>query len=408
MKGNSKKWTRIVSLFSVLIVCLLGATAAFGQAETGQVTVKVVDPQGALIANATVALKSETGYSQTKTANEEGVAIFTNLKPGFYSVSSTASGFGELTKRAEVTVGAKLEIVMTMTTGAVKESVTVVAGEAGVQVNTQTQELSTVVSQKQITELPTLTRNAYDLVGLSGNVSEGTGFMRGTGFSINGQRAASTSVLLDGAENVDNFTASVGQQVPLDAVQEFRVITSNFSAEYGRASGGIVNVATNSGSNSYHGSAYEFNRISALASNGFRNNAFEIPKQVFTRNQFGYSVGGRVIKDKLFFFSDTEWIRVRSGGALVAWVPTPQLIAASNSATQAFFAPYKLNGSIGTILTVSQVIGAKGGSAAFKKTPNASTNAFLALNPSLPAFEQVYLLRSSCWMCTCRKRMASN
>src|SRR5262249_22620607 len=154
MKGNSRKWTRILGLFSVLVVCLPGPMAAFGQAETGQVTVRVADPQNAVISSATVTLKSDTGYSQTKTANDDGIAIFTNLKPGFYNISSTAAGFGDLTKRAEVTVGAKLEVVMTMTTGAVKESVTVVAGEAGVQINTQTQELSNVVSQKQITELP--------------------------------------------------------------------------------------------------------------------------------------------------------------------------------------------------------------------------------------------------------------
>src|ERR1043165_4744667 len=138
------------------------------------------------------------------------------------------------------------------------------------------------------------------------------------------------------------YTATVGQSVPLDAVQEFRVITSNFSAEYGRASGGIVNVATRAGSNNFHGSLYEFNRVSALASNSFDNNANGIPKGVFTRNQFGYSAGGRVIKDRLFFFSSTEWTRVRSTGEVISIVPTPQLIAASNANTKAFFAPYTL------------------------------------------------------------------
>src|SRR6185369_8314433 len=140
----------------------------------------------------------------------------------------------------------------------------------------------------------------------------------------------------------DAFTASVGQSVPLDSVQEFRIITSNFSAEYGRASGGIVNVATRAGSNTFHGSLYEFNRISALASNSFDNNAQGIPKGVFTRNQFGYSVGGRVIKDKLFFFSSTEWTRVRSSGEVISLVPTPQLLAASNSRTRDFFNTFHL------------------------------------------------------------------
>jgi hypothetical protein len=378
----------VASLLAVFLLLSLGSVSVFAQ-ESGQITVKATDPQGAVVAGATVSVKSTTtGADRTSPTNDEGVALIIGLQPGVYDVTVSGSGFASYKQQAQITVGAKLSIDAVLSATAKGESVTVVAGDSGVAVNTQTQELSNVVSQKQITQLPTLTRNPYDLVAISGNVNDGAGG-RGTGFAINGQRAASTSILLDGAENVDNFTASVGQQVPLDSVQEFRVITGNFSAEYGRASGGIVNVATIAGSNTLHGTLYEFNRLSALASNGFDNNAREIAKQVFTRNQFGYSVGGRIIKDKLFFFSDTEWIRVRSGGALVAWVPTPQLIAASNAATKAFFAPYTLHGSVGTTISVAQVIAAKGGSGNFKATPNAATNAFLSLNPSLPAFEQV-------------------
>src|SRR6202008_1796734 len=158
------------------------------------------------------------------------------------------------------------------------------------------------------------------------NVSEGDTVnmtMRGTGFAINGQRSSSTNILLDGGENVDLYTATVGQSVPLDAVQEFRVITSNFSAEYGRASGGIVNVATKAGSNSFHGSAYEYNRVSKLASNTADNNPNGTEKSRFTRNQFGYSIGGPVIKNKMFFFNNTEWTRVRANAQLLNFVPSP-------------------------------------------------------------------------------------
>ena len=215
---------------------------------------------------------------------------------------------------------------------------------------------------------------------------------RGAGYAINGMRSASTSILLDGVENVDNFTATVGQAVPLDSVQEFRVITGDFSAEYGRASGGIVNVGTIAGTNAFHGTAYEFNRISRLASNGFDNNARGIPRQVFTRNQFGYSVGGPIKKDKIFFFNNTEWIRIRSGGASVAWIPTPAFINASNAATRGFFAPYTVSGSAGTTLTASQLVTAFGGASAFKATPNAATNAFLTFanaNPNTAVLQQV-------------------
>ncbi len=130
---------------------------------------------------------------------------------------------------------------------------------------------------------------------------------------------------------------TVGQQVPLDSVQEFSIVSSSFTAENGRASGGVVNLVTKGGTNSFHGSAYEFNRVSALASNGFNDNAQGIPRGVFTRNQFGYSIGGPAIKDKLFFFNNTEWIRVRSTSQLTALVPTPQLIAASAPITQQYF-----------------------------------------------------------------------
>src|SRR5262249_22393911 len=159
-------------------------------------------------------------------------------------------------------------------------------------------------------------------------------------------------------DNNNTFTASVGQTIPLDSVQEFRVITSNFSAEYGRASGGIVNVATKSGTNSFHGSLFEYNRVAALTSNSFDNNAQGLPKGGFTRNQFGYTIGGPIMRDKLHFFSSTEWTRVRSTGPVINVVPTPQLIANSSAATQAFFAPYKLARPInGKIFTVGDLGG---------------------------------------------------
>jgi hypothetical protein len=195
-----------------------------------------------------------------------------------------------------------------------------VLGEGGVQVETQTQTLSQVVAGKQITELPTLTRNPYDLVAIAGNISTEDPTGRGVRVAINGQRAASTNVTLDGGENMDAFAANVGQSVPLDSVQEFRLSHSSFTAESGRASGGVVDVATKSGTDKFHATAYDFNRISALASNDYFNNANDIPRGVFVRNQFGFSVGGPVLKDKLFFFVSTESTRVRSR---LCWFPPP-------------------------------------------------------------------------------------
>ncbi|HYY58906.1 MAG TPA: carboxypeptidase regulatory-like domain-containing protein, partial [Pyrinomonadaceae bacterium] len=285
---------------SALFVVLVFSVAVMAQ-ESGSINGTVTDPNGALVPGATVTVKSVgTSAERTVTTATDGTYLVTNLQPGLYDVSVTATGFGATTQRAQVSVGGRLTLDFALGLGAQPTAtVEVVAGSGGVEVNTTDQQVSSVVTNRQIRELPTVTRNAYDLVSLSGNVATDTS-LRGTGFAINGQRAASTSILLDGAENVDTFTAGIGQAVPLDSVQEFRVITGNFSAEYGRASGGVVNVATIAGSNEFHGTLYEFNRISKLASNGFDNNANGIERAVFTRNQFGYSVGGPIFKNKLF------------------------------------------------------------------------------------------------------------
>ena len=378
-----------------LFVLVMFTGAAMAQGESGQISGTVTDPNGAVVPGATVTVKSTTtGAERSTTTGSSGDYLVPNLQPGIYDVTVTATGFAPSTQHAQVTVAGKLTVDFPLTVTGGTASVTVVGG-GGVEVNTTDQQLSNVVNNKQVRELPTLTRNAYDLVGLSGNVNsenQSSGlFARGTGYNINGQRSASTSILLDGAENVDNFTASVGQQVPLDSVQEFRVITSNFSAEYGRASGGIVNVATIAGTNDFHGTVYEFNRVSRLASNSFNNNAFGVPKQVFTRNQFGYSVGGPIKRNSLFFFSNTEWIRVRSGGTIISWVPTAAFINAAAPATRAFFAPYTVAGTLGPTISASSVVTAFG-AANFKQTPNAATNAFLAFataNPNTPVFQQV-------------------
>lgn len=370
---------KLVLFLLAMVVCLF-ATTAFGQSETGQISGKVTDPQGAVVANATVTAKHRgTGVERTVQANENGEYIITNLQPGTYDVTATGGSFQATTVGVELTTGARTSADIKMGIQQVAGEVNVVAG-GGVEVNTQTQELSNVINSTAIRELPTITRNPYALVATAANVNPDNASGRGTGFSINGQRSASTNILLDGGENVDNFTATVGMSIPLDAVNEFRVITSNFSAEYGRASGGIVNVSTRAGTNDFHGTLYEFNRVSRLTSNGFDNNARGNPKPLFTRNQFGYSLGGRLIKDKLFFFNSTEWTRVRSAASFNRLVPASQLIALTNARTQAIFTGTSLVGTpTGTVFTVAQVCSGLG----------LGSGAFCSLPGSTPALQEV-------------------
>ena len=296
---------RSISVFGLLI---LTAVWLFGQAETGLINGTVTDTSNAVLSGATVTVVSAaTGVTRTATTGSAGEYSITNLLPSTYTLTIEHTGFQKYTRQVQVAVGSRNEVSAQLAVTGTSTTVEVTASGETAVVNTETQTLSNVVTAQQITELPTLTRDPYDLVGTSGNVAEDQQSMRGAGYSINGQRSSNTDILLDGGENVDLFTATVGQSVPLDSVQEFSVLTSNYTAEFGRAGGGVVNVATKSGTNQFHGSVYEFNRVSALSANTYQNDAFGLPKSGFTRNQFGYSIGGPILKNKLFFFSSTEW-----------------------------------------------------------------------------------------------------
>ena len=335
---RTKGGTASTVLTALALLCLL-TSALFAQSETGSISGTVTDPAGAVVPNARVTVKnSATNGTRSTTTGGSGVYTVTNLQPSDYVVSVEAPGFSKSQVGVKVSVGGSAGLDIKLVIG--QTGTTVEITETAVTVNTETQSLTQVINSQQVVELPTLSRDPYALVATVGNVSGNTPDGRGVGFAINGQRASSTNVMLDGTANNDEFAAGIGQKVPLDSVQEFSVITNNFTAEYGRATGGIVNVVTKSGSNSLHGTAYDFNRLSKLASNSFTNNANRLNKSVFTRNQFGYSAGGPVIKDKLFFFSSTEWTRVRSAANIIGYIPDPALLALTHANTQAYFAAY--------------------------------------------------------------------
>jgi hypothetical protein len=323
------------------------------QVNTGQVTGVVTDTTGAVISGATVTLENTaTGAKRSAQSNGQGSFLVPALVPGDYAVTITASGFGQYSTSAAVTVGGILTVDAKLGVQASKQTVLVSGTDVGAQVNTSDQQISSTITPLEVTQLPSLTRNPYDFVTLSGDVSSDPAgsTARGVGVSFSGERAASTEILLDGVENVDAFGASVGQSIPLDAVQEYSVITDGFPAEYGRASGGIVNLVTKSGTNDFHGSLYEFNRVSALAANTYNEDATDasnaaaglapLPADHFTRNEFGYSIGGPIKRDKLFFFSNTEWTRIRSSGLQSFAVPSASFLAAAAPSTQTYFATY--------------------------------------------------------------------
>lgn len=349
-----------VGVLLFLFFLLAGARPIHAQTGTGLISGTVSDPSHAVLVGArVVALEINTQSARATTTNGEGFYSFSQLQPGDYEVSVEAPRFARFAVRLQISVGALTTVDAVLSVAPVQTSTTVL-GEGGVQVETQTPMLSEVINNQQITQLPTLTRNPYDLVLSAGNISPGDPGGRGVGVAINGQRAASTDILLDGAENTDVFQAEVGLAVPLDSVNQFRLTQSSFTAEYGRATGGVVDVETRSGTNNFHGSLYEFNRISGLAANTYDNDARGLPRGIFTRNQFGYAVGGPILKNRLFFFQSTEWTRVRSQRTLVTLVPTPEFIAASAPGTQDYFTSFggSKNPINGPIFTKADVLAA--------------------------------------------------
>lgn len=333
-----------------LCCVVLASTCALAQFEKGAIGGTVTDATGAVVVGAEVKATSvNNGAVRTTTTNDAGIFTLSSLTPDTYEVTITQKGFAAYKQSVAVTPGGRSALDAKLDVRGGGESVEVVVGNTA-QVDTETSSISQSVSQFRVAELPSLTRDPYDFVQTMGNVNQdsasGTGgvdqIARGSGVSINGQRSASTDALLDGGENVDLYTTKVGQAVPLDSVGEFSVVSNNFSAEYGRASGGVINVVTKSGSNAMHGSAYEFNRVSALTSNDYDDNAHGNPKAKYTRNQFGFSLGGPIVKNKIFYFSNLEWTRVRSSSTTIQVVPDPAFIAASAPATQAYFAQFTL------------------------------------------------------------------
>jgi outer membrane receptor protein involved in Fe transport len=351
--GASAMLRRIAGLTALFLL----ASAAFAQQESGQIAGTVTDQSGAVVPNANVTVtNSGTSASRSAVTSGAGTYLVTGLQPATYQVVVKAGSFKQYSATIEVTVGARATLDAKLSIDNAVTQVEVIA-EGGAQVNTQSQELSQVVNAQQVSTLPSLTRNPYDFVAISGNISNGdssssgsaTGqtntntqnaTTRGVGFNINGQRSTGTEILLDGVENVSVFSDGIGIFVPLDSMQEFRVATSDFEPQFGRASGGVVNVTTKGGTNAFHGDAWEYNRLSAYTSNTYTNSVLGVPKGTYTRNQFGFTVGGPIFKSKLFFFGSTEWTRVRSAAQLTAGVPTPQFLALAAPNIQSFFSTY--------------------------------------------------------------------
>ena len=318
--------------WAVLFAMLLGVSAlpAFGQIDRGAIGGRILDASGAVVPSATVTITNKaTGVVVTTPVDADGEYQVLTLIPGTYSVKATAAGFDSvLHDDIHLHVQDHLSINFALKVGSVKTEIVVSGGEPVLE--TQTADLGSVVNEQHINDLPLNGRRYADLALLEPGVDKfyAPANPAPDRFSANGNSELQNNFLLNGIDN-NSFSENLQElsmqvvQPPPDALQEFKIQTRTYSAEFGNSAGAVVNATIKSGTNGYHGDLYEFFRNKVLDANTWINNLTGIPRSGFSQNQFGGTFGGPIKKDKLFFFGDLERFTSREGATVQSTVPTP-------------------------------------------------------------------------------------
>jgi hypothetical protein len=311
-------------------LCLLLSLPLAAQKDTGIIRGLVTDPSGAVMSGAQVTVTSAaTSQSRNASTNVAGEYVVPELQPGTYEVRVKQTGFKEfVSKNVQLFVSSTAVVNANMQVGNITDEVTVEANP--VQVETSSGTVGNVVEGREVRELPLNGRSFVQLTQLMPGVSpqanfdsKNKGLLAGVDFSVNGNNTTGNVFMVDGVNNNDvgsNRTILVYPSI--DAIQEFKILRNSYGPEYGQAMGAIVNLVTRSGTNKFHGGAYYFGRNDALNATDYFNGLNSTPKDVLRRNDWGYNIGGPVIKDKLFFFWSEEWNRELRGAARSANVPT--------------------------------------------------------------------------------------
>ncbi|HEU5232778.1 MAG TPA: TonB-dependent receptor [Terriglobales bacterium] len=349
-----------VSCLLLSVTFILLSSFAIGQATTGSIYGTVTDPSGAVLAHATVSARNlQTGVIKTVESTDSGDYTFTVLDPGDYEVSITMTGFKSQTQRGvRLDANQSVHVNFALQLGSAEQQVTVEAGTT--LVDTRESQIGTTVDEKRIQDLPLNGRNAYDLVQIVPGVTNyqpdvATGSRQGAQLSVNAIPTNNTGFYLDGSYDA-NLWRFGGNLLPNpDALQEFRILTSNFDAEFGRSPGGVVNVITRSGTNSFHGVAYDYLRNDVLNA----KNYFDTSVTPLRQNQFGATFGGPIRRDKAFFFLSYQGLRVHTPviiGSSSLVTPTPAEAQGDFSAMPSKFWPKQPNGTFYSCNGVQGVI----------------------------------------------------
>ncbi len=314
---------------SIAVALLATAAPLFGQFETATVLGTVADPARAAVSNAKLSLKNvDTGVVDSVSSDESGNYQFLDVRIGRYLITAQQPGFRSVaTQPFTVTVGARQRVDLSLEVGDIAQSITV--ADAVSAVESASSDRGQVVAAAAIVNLPLNGRNYADLSLLSPGVRKsmlGNLSARDGAYNVNGLRSAFNNFIIDGVDNNAYGTSNQGFsyqviQASPDAVQEFRIDTSNYSAEYGRAGGAVVNVSVRSGTNQFHGVAYDYLRNTALNATGFFKPTGNV-KPTLVQNQFGGTLGGPIRKDKMFFFADYEGYRISSSVLSLLTLPT--------------------------------------------------------------------------------------
>lgn len=317
---NSRQTIRVITLLGCVVPCCLAQTS------TGTILGTVKDNTDAAIAGARVVVTNTATAARLEVQTSvDGSYTAPLLPPGGYTVNVTAQGFKVFEQtgiQLQIQQQARVDVVLQV--GGVNESISISADAAVVEATSSS--VGKVVDNKQIRELPLNTRNVYTLVNLTPGVTGSIGNAHnGVSFSVNGARGGTFDVLIDGSSaafpTVNGF-AGVSVFPPVDAVEEFKMQAQNFPAEFGRSMTAVLNLVYKSGTNEFHGSAFEFLRNSVLDANSFFANQRGVPLGSFKRNQFGGLFSGPVVRNKLFFLASFEALRERSFMERTATVPT--------------------------------------------------------------------------------------
>jgi len=317
----------VLSCLLTAVLLLLLAAPLLAQKDTGAIVGLVRDPSGAVVAGAKVTVTDvDRGQTFTTTTNESGDYVASPLHIGRWIVTVEHPGFKKaVSSPVAINVQDRAAVNITLQVGQVTEEM-VITGAAPL-LQTETSEMGQVVDTKQVANLPLNGRNFAQLALLSTGTAPsepGARDEKSFGFSAGGARSLQNNFLLDGVDNNSNLPDLLNEtnfviQPPVEALQEFKVQTNAYSAEFGRGNGAIINAAIKSGANQIHGSAWEFLRNNALDARNYFDPVGPVPK--YNQNQFGFTFGGPIIKNRTFFFVDYEGLRIRQAQTQTAFIP---------------------------------------------------------------------------------------